>query len=114
MYFPICYTVSDGWWFKAVIKETKSQKSAPTRSYVKVLISLVKEKEEAMKEMLTQDVHTYLKFNDNSRDEPHQAITHFTVHLINVYKVRLVTLGVNSVRPLGRGLLLFSSVWKPR
>ena len=54
--------------------------------------NLVKEKEEAMK-----DVHTYLKFNDNSRDEPHQAITHCSVHLINVYKVRLVTLGVNSV-----------------
>ena len=50
-----------------------------------------------MKEMLTQEVHTYVKFNDHSRDEPHQAITHFTVHLINVYKVRLVNLGVNSV-----------------
>ena len=57
----------------------------------------MKEKEEAMKEMLTQEVHTYVKFNDHSRDEPHQAITHFTVHLINVYKVRLVTLGVNSL-----------------
>ena len=39
----------------------------------------------------------YLKFNDYSGDEPHQAITSFTVHLINVYKVRLVTLGVASV-----------------
>ena len=56
----------------------------------------MKEKEEAMKEMLTQEVHTYVKFNDHSRDEPHQAITHFTVHLINVYK-GLVNLGVNSV-----------------
>ncbi|XP_015774884.1 PREDICTED: uncharacterized protein LOC107353084 isoform X2 [Acropora digitifera] len=69
-------------------------------SYVKVLIStrnLEKEKEEAMKELLKQEVHTYLRFHDHSGDEPHQAITHFTVHLINVYKVRLVTLGVNSV-----------------
>ena len=87
------------------------QKSAPTKicffkfffsleSYVKVLIStrnLENEKEEAMKELLKQEVHTYLRFHDHSGDEPHQAITHFTVHLINVYKVRLVTLGVNSV-----------------
>ena len=59
--------------------------------------NLEKEKEEAMKEMLTQEVHSYLKFNDHSGDELPQAITSFTVHLINVYKVRLVTLGVNSV-----------------
>ena len=59
--------------------------------------NLEKEKEEAMKELLKQEVHTYLRFHDHSGDEPHQAITHFTVHLINVYKVRLVTLGVNSV-----------------
>ena len=71
-----------------------------SESYVKLLIStrnLEKEKEEAMKEMLTQEVHSYLKFNDHSGDELHQAITSFTVHLINVYKVRLVTLGVASV-----------------
>ncbi|XP_044165140.1 uncharacterized protein LOC114973480 [Acropora millepora] len=69
-------------------------------SYVKLLIStrnLEKEKEEAMKEMLTQEVHSYLKFNDHSGDDLHQAIASFTVHLINVYKVRLVTLGVASV-----------------
>ena len=71
-----------------------------SESYVKVLIStrnLEKEKEEAMKEMLIQEVHSYLKFNDHSGDELPQAITSFTVHLINVYKVRLVTLGVGSV-----------------
>ncbi|XP_067019073.1 uncharacterized protein [Acropora muricata] len=69
-------------------------------SYVKLLIgtrNLEKEKEEAMKEMLTQEVHSYLKFNDHSGDDPHQAMASFTVHLINVYKVRLVTLGVASV-----------------
>ena len=47
--------------------------------------------------MLKQEVHTYLRFNDHSGDKPCQAIKHFTAHLINVYEVRLVTLGVNSV-----------------
>ena len=59
--------------------------------------NLEKEKEEAMKEMLTQEVHSYLKFNDHSGDDFYQAMESFTVHLINVYKVCLVTLGVNSV-----------------
>ena len=113
MCFQNCYFVSAGWWFKAAMKETL--KSAQLQiivflllllflffleSYVKLLIStrnLEKEKEEAMKEMLTQEVHSYLKFNDHSGDELHQAITSFTVHLINVYKVRLVTLGIASV-----------------
>ena len=71
-----------------------------SESYVKLLIStknLEKEKEEATKKMLTQEVHIYLKYNDHSRDELCQAIKSFTDHLIDVYKVRLVTLAVASV-----------------
>ena len=50
-----------------------------------------------MKQMLKQEVHFYLKYNDHSRDDPWQAIKSFTDHLLEVYKVRLVTLGVASV-----------------
>ena len=50
-----------------------------------------------MKEWLTQEVHFYLQYNDHSGDKHHQAIRHFTDHLINVYEVHLVTLGVGSV-----------------
>ena len=71
-----------------------------SESFVKLLIStknLEKEKEEAMKEMLTQEVHTYLKYHDHSRDEHSQALKSFTDYLIEMYKVHLVTLAVGSV-----------------
>ena len=59
--------------------------------------NLEKEKEETMKQMLRQEVHSYLKYNDHSGDEFRQALTTFTVHLIKVYNVHLVTLAVGSV-----------------
>ena len=71
-----------------------------SESYVKLLIStksLEKEKEEAMKQMLTQAADNYFRFNDHSRDEHSQALESFTRHLINVYKVHLVTLKAGSV-----------------
>lgn len=72
-----------------------------SESYVELLIStttnLGKEKEEAMKQMLTQSVNNYFKYNDHSRDEFCQAIKSFNDYLIDVYKVHLVTLAVGSL-----------------
>ena len=71
-----------------------------SESYVKLLIStkdLEKKKEAAMEEMLTQEVQNYFKFNDHSEGDLCQAIKSFTDHLIDVYKVHLVTVNVGSV-----------------
>ena len=78
-----------------MIKETLSKIS--TYKVICQGVNRHKKPRERKTRSYERNVHIHLKFNDNSRDEPHQAITHFTVHLINVYKVRLVTLGVNSV-----------------
>lgn len=67
--------------------------------YVKVLIGakdLEKEKEEVIKELLTHEVHTYLKFKDHSGDSPAQALKSLTDHLINVYRIHLTTFGMGN------------------
>ena len=111
MHYLICYAVSDGS-LKPAMKETMSTISTSaniclfnfffffSESFVKLIIepsNLEKEKEEAVKGMLKEDVHNYLKYNDHSGDKFHKAIEPFIVHLINLYKVRLVTVGVRSV-----------------
>ena len=70
-----------------------------SESYVKLLIStkcLEKEKEEAIKELLTVAVHDYLKFNDHSGDSSAQAVKSFTEYLINVYGISIVTVGMSN------------------
>ena len=67
---------------------------------VKVLItikSLDKEKEEAIKEILTQEFQSYLKFNDHSGDNLALAMKSFTDHLMKVYWVQLGTVGMGSI-----------------
>ena len=54
---------------------------------------LDKEKEEAINEILTQEVQNYLKFHGYSRDDPTQAVKSFTDHLMKVYWSHLVTVG---------------------
>ena len=71
-----------------------------SESYVVLLIgtkNLEEKKEEVVKQMLTQAVHIYLEYHDHSRDELCQAIKSFTDHLIEVYKVLLVTVAAGSV-----------------
>ena len=58
--------------------------------------SLEKEKEEVIKEVLTREVDTYLKFTDHSRDSSGQALKSFTEHLINVYQRILETVGMGN------------------
>ena len=66
---------------------------------VNLLISkknLGKEKEEAMKKLLSQIAHNYLKFDVQSRDHA-QALKSFTDHIIDNYRVNLVAVGEDSV-----------------
>ena len=68
--------------------------------FVKLLIStsnLEKEKEEAMEKILTQTVQSYLKFHDHSRDDRTEAMQSLINHLINTYRVNLVTVGKGSI-----------------
>ena len=55
---------------------------------------LEKEKKKAIEEILKQEVQNYLKFNDHSEDDPHQAIKSFIDYLNNTYRVHLVTVGL--------------------
>ena len=70
-----------------------------SESYVKLLIStkcLEKEKEEVIKEVLTHEVHNYLKFMDHSEDSSAQDLKSFTEHLINAYQIILKTAGMGN------------------
>ena len=58
---------------------------------------LEKEKREVIEETLTKEVQNYLKFHDHSGDSHGLAMESFTKHLIEVYRVHLVTVGAGSV-----------------
>ncbi|XP_044167067.1 uncharacterized protein LOC122951093 [Acropora millepora] len=60
--------------------------------------NLAKEKEEALEELLTKVVETYVRNNRvYSRDNRSQAMKAFTDHLDRLYKTFLVTLGISSL-----------------
>ena len=68
--------------------------------FVKLLIStknLGKEKQEAVEKVLSQTVQNYLKFNDQSRGDHAQALKSFTVFLIEMFGVTIVSVGEGSV-----------------
>ena len=58
---------------------------------------LEKEKREVIEETLAKEVQNYLKFHDHSGDSHGRAMESFTKHLIEVYRVHLVTVGAGSV-----------------
>ena len=71
-----------------------------SESFVKLLIEakhLEKEKENALKEILTQIVQTYEKFHDQSGGNLVGALKSFTNHIIDAYGVVLVTVCKGSI-----------------
>ena len=50
-----------------------------------------------MEKILTQTVQSYLKFHDHSRDDRTEAMQSLINHLINTYRVNLVTVDEGSI-----------------
>ncbi|XP_067019588.1 uncharacterized protein [Acropora muricata] len=68
--------------------------------YVRLFIwgkNLEGKKKEAMEEILIQVVEKYVKCNEFSKDNIEEDLKSFTDHLVDVYGVHLVTVGMGSV-----------------
>ncbi|XP_015757833.1 PREDICTED: uncharacterized protein LOC107337233 [Acropora digitifera] len=59
--------------------------------------NLGKKEKDAMEEILTQVIETYVKCNEFSKDNLEEDLKSFTDHIENVYRVNLVTVGKGSV-----------------
>ena len=71
-----------------------------SESFVRLFIwgqNLEKKKKEAMEEILIQVVDKCVKCNEFSKDNIEEDLKSFTDHLVDVYRVLLVTLGKGSV-----------------